>query len=222
MTTGENLGKTVRISDKNLERIKKNLSDELYNIVERAVGEIDSIIDYINKKKKEQEEDLDDDFMSDSLSVYAIIRSVTFLETFLRTSFIILIDLYDKDFDLGVEISLKHLKQLRKETEITNGQIIADSLNFQKFESSDKEYDVYKIFSKVLGINNIFSEMVKKEKDIPEIHKTIVKLLEERHSIVHDLKYTRWTSQEIEDSATSVLKFVVTLNAVSKLFRTKP
>lgn len=219
---GDILKKTIKISDKTFSRIKSSLPDELASLVKRISGEFDSIFEYLDRKQKEYDsEDFFDDedgFIADSLKVYCIIRIVTFLETFLRTSFIILIDQYDKNFDLNVEISLQHLKQLRKDSAITNGQIMADSLNFQKFESNDKEYDIYKIFSNVLGIQ-IFPLMIKKEPRIPEIHQSIVKLLEERHSIVHDLKYSLWKNEDIDNSLTAVFDFVVILNEVAKEHR---
>lgn len=212
------MGKSIRIDEATLERIKNSLSDELYSTVERATAELDDIITWLENFDEDTIDDIDLS-VSGSLSVYCIIRLVTFLETVLKTSFIILIDEYDRDFDLQITTNLEHLKQIRNKKEFTNGKIVADSLNFQRFESDGKELDIFKIFSKVLDIDDVYHEMVVKNSNIPKIRENISNLIKERHSIVHELRYTTWEVKQIEEAYKSVVDFIVIINIVIKEFR---
>ena len=210
------MSKRIKVDDRSLERIKDNLDDELSEIIQRGNGEIEELMNFIKNKTSIEEEDIDEIPVSDSLQVYCIIRIVTFLETFCRGYFIRLIDTFGKDFPSTIETNLSHLKQLRKDSEITNGWIVADALNFQHFDKkSEKEMNIYKIFSTVLDID-LFAEMIKKQSKMPEIHESIIHLLKERHSVVHELKYSTWKEDDLTDAYQKVIYFIETLHGVIK------
>lgn len=191
----------IRFDEILKEKINRNITNELYLIYNNGIDEFGRL-----------EKLLDSDLSAEekiSIRNYYVVRIISVLESFLRNLFIILIDHSQRDFKVSIKTDLDGLKQLRKnKTKFSNGEIIANSLNFQRLEKGQAdEPSIYRIFGEILGAD-IYAEMAKNN-DFQEVYETLVDLLHERHRIVHDAQGTVYTIDMLKASRTIFEKFIV-------------
>jgi len=212
------MARRVTIDDRTIEQIMSSSNDELSVMIRNVGAELIEVLKYIDKIENEKSSSKrvdEDQGFANSLKIYLIIRLVTTLETTCRKAFILLIDEFDKVFDSTIETSFNNLKTINKEQTITLGKIVASSLNFQKFESSDKELDVFKIFTKVLDVD-VFAKLVDEDSKIPLMRPVIEDLVNERHRLVHEISFTDWDIQKIKLAFFDVFSFLKSLGNVIK------
>ena len=191
----------IRFNEQLKEKINRNMKSELYEIYHNGINEFVEIETLLNSDIT--------DIQKNSIRNYYAVRIISVLEAFLRNSFIILIDYYERDFKVSIKTDLDGLKQLRKkQTKFTNGEIIGNFLNFQRLERG-KEGDpsIYGIFGEVLG-DDIFAKMVKIT-GFQEVYDTLIDVLNERHRIVHDAQGTVYTIEMLKGAREAFEKFIV-------------
>jgi len=200
--------KQVKIDERLLKQIRTATGD-IADMAEIILDEQESIFDIITDKKTKKE-------LRQSMIGFSIIRHVSLIEKILKMTFIMLIDVDKKKYNANFLMNLNYLDSLRKSKKFTNGEILANKLNFQNFGgSSDDSEDITinKIFSEVLGYN--FLKKLKEESSLRDDHvKHIMGLLEERHSIIHDAIITKWDFEKLLASHLSILKLMDSITAV--------
>ena len=124
------------------------------------------------------------DGLTSYLSDYVIIRSVTEIEVFCKSSAVTMIDNFNCPLpDMGVTTSLEELKLLDR---VTLGEIAAEQFNFQNI------HDIDKMFSHLLEMK-FLDEMKQCGVDVG----TLVKLINVRHKIVHEMKSFDGTFEQL-------------------------
>jgi hypothetical protein len=134
------------------------------------------------------------------------------LESILKKTFILLIDRFDFDYDFEITLDVKHLKILRKsETKYTNGEIIANSLNFQNLDN------VYDVMDKVLE-DKLWKKMVTIDKKIIPMNTSLKDMIDERHSIIHEYLPTIYSYLMLNGMFKNVVDYLeIYLQAVKEL-----
>ena len=188
------------------EKINRSMRAELYEIYNNGIDEFDGIEDLLSSDIK--------DTQKNSIRNYYVVRIISVLEAFLRNSFIILIDYYQRDFKITIQIDLDGLKELRnKQTEFTNGAIIANSLNFQRLERGIKgDSTIYRIFEQVLD-DDIYARMARIAGFL-QVYDTLIDVLKERHRIAHDIQGTVYTTEMLKGARDAFEKFIVMFSDV--------
>lgn len=194
----------IQLNKKIFDQIKKNSSSEISQYVKYGFNELLNLDKLLNGNINS--------IPKQSVQNYYVVRLVTLSESVFRQTFVFLIDEFDMDFQAVVTLDLKDLKRLRTNTsQYTNGQIAAQSLNFQDLDH------VYSNLKKILG-SDVFTLMVKKNKKIKPINQSLKDLIDERHSIVHDLQNTVYTPKFLENFSGHLLTFLrIFLNATAEL-----
>ena len=135
------------------------------------------------------------DDLTSYLSDYVIIRSVTEIEVFCKSSAVTMIDDFNCPLpDMSVTTSLEELKLLNQ---VTLGKITADQFNFQNI------HDIDKIFSHLLEMK-FLDEMKRCGVDVG----TLVKLINVRHKIVHEMKSFDETFEQLNKFNKTTRNFV--------------
>jgi len=195
--------KPIKFDSSLVEKIKRNIPDELYNIYNRGIDEINKLDEMLGDGNI-------DTAKKDIIRNYYVIRLISLLETFLRNSFIIILDTYEPNFKTSITMDLKDLITLRKRRDkFTNGEIVANSLNFQQFDRNKGGGSAYGIFSELFEMD-LFTEMTRRNNEMLDIDKNLVDLLNERHRIVHDFQQTLHTHEMLKVCADSIKLFIVT------------
>ena len=136
-----------------------------------------------------------DDLMS-YLSDYVIIRSVTQIEVFFKFSAVTMIDDLNCPLpDMNVSTSLEELRLLNQ---VTLGKIAVEQFNFQDIR------DIDKIFSHLLEMKFLV-RMKQSGVDVS----TLVKLIDFRHKIVHEMKSFDGTFEQLNKFNKTASNFLI-------------
>ena len=191
----------IRFDEQLKNKINRNMTSELYLIYNNGLDEFDRLESLLDGNITDEQKI--------SVRNYYVVRIISVLEAFLRNTFIILIDHNQRDYKISIKTDLDGLKQLRKkETEFTNGEIIANSLNFQRLERGKAtDPSIYTIFGEVLD-GDIYAIM-SQNSEFQAIYDTLIDLLHERHRIVHDAQGTVYTIEMLKESRKIFEKFII-------------
>jgi len=191
----------IKFNNALIKKIEKNIKQEIYTTYDNGFKELTELSTLLSANLTSRQ--------NLSLRNYYVIRLIGILETILKNSFINLIDQYGCDFKTTITTDLKGLRQLRtRSKKFTSGEIVANSLGFQRFETRIKsESSIYTIFGDIFDVD-FFGEMASNKSDFIKIHENIVDTVNERHRIIHDLQDTVYTHDMLTESTKSVKKFL--------------
>ena len=193
--------KPVKLDDYLFKQIKNNVSETLGKSIDRVKKETLEIDDIIKIEKISKIE-------LRSIRNYYVIRTVTFLEKCLKTLFIEFIDKHELNYEGKIILRLKDLKLLRKNSDFTNGEIIANRINFQNFRNEEENLSIMRIFSDMFQVDNLLKKMKDTNNKTEGYYRKILELIDERNKVVHDFQDTKFSMSECINSFSAMIGFL--------------